>query len=928
MNANFSKISKAGLLSLCISASLAQAQQADTANANIEEVLVTGIRASLERAMDVKREASGVVDSISAEDIGKFPDTNLAESMQRITGVSINRSGGEGSQITVRGLGPQFNAVLLNGRSMPNATTGRGFRFETLAAELVSAVDVSKTNAATMQSGGIGATINVKTARPLTTGDKMAASVKALSDLDASSTTPAASAIFSKNFDDTFGFLVAANYQQRKTQTDYVEVTRWSDRGETVRQRGWGDDRLHFQNGDVDVNYYPTQTVQGRSESERERINASTVLQYAPTNNLTATLDVNYTDLKVTQDNIESAYWFGFQYDTPAAMDDTETLTRLELNNIGLDMFMEAPEERQIGTQVGMNIEWAFADEQTLTFDFSTAQAEANPNRERNVNALDIQAVPLDVTFDTRSGIATHYYDNADIQLSNAKLHQQDVYSNYRKDEIDQFSLDYAFEGDGATLKAGIMYTDQTKSAYNYNNNVGENAHAYNFRGVFPLVGDFEHDWDGVDGTEYQPQTYHGLFNTVEEAQAAGYRVKTIDHEYVGNVAFITFDPNSVDTWMDTIRQSPDVNGLDLVKQDDWFEINEKTFAAYVEITGELELAGRPLQVVAGTRVETTSIDSTSLETTLTGLELVTSGSGVAENMNRTFGAATDYTDGDDYDVFLPSFALKYDVSDDVVVRFTSSRSITRPELADMRSARSFGNIREGQQGEGSAGNPNLKPFISDNLDVSLEWYLNDASYISAGLFKKTVDNFVVKYAVAETIEGVTDPSTGRDAIYNINRPQNQEVKQLQGLELAAQYTFGDSGFGVIANATFAETDSPFETDQIDSSAVLGLSDSANLSGFYDKDGLQVRLAYNWREAFVEKFGHTFSTTSGEPTQVDDYGQFDMSASYDISDVWTVFLEGINITGEETNKYSRFDSQFLFAQTNSPRYSLGVRATF
>ncbi|WP_018275410.1 TonB-dependent receptor [Teredinibacter turnerae] len=923
MNPKFLKVSKAGLLSLCVSASLAQAQAG-----NVEEVIVTGIRASLEQAMDVKREASGVVDAISAEDIGKFPDTNLAESLQRITGVSISRSGGEGSQITVRGLGPQFNLVTLNGRSMPNANTGRSFSFETLAAELVSGVEVAKTNPATIQSGGIGASVNVKTARPLTMGDKLVGSVKALTDIDAESTTPSLSAVWSKNFDDTFGILFAGNYQERDSLYDYVEVTRWNNREEIVRARGWGGPRLEFQDGDVPVNFYPTQTIQGRAERNRERVNASTVLQWAPNNDITATLDANYTDLKVTGTGMESAYWFEFQYDTPASMNDTETLTSLGLNNIGLDMFMRAPESRQTGSQVGLNVEWALTDEQMLTFDYASSEAERNPDRERNVNALDIQAMPLDIMFDTRGDIATHYYDNDDILLATAKLHQQDVYSNYRLDEIDQARIDYEFASDSATLRAGIMYTDQTKSAYNYNNNVGDNSNAYSFRGVFPLVGNFEIDWDGEDGDEYEKDTYNGLFNSVEDAQAAGYRVETIDHGLLGDLAFITFDPNGADSWLDTIRQSPYVNGLELIEQPDWFVINEETIAAYIELTGQVELADRPLEIVAGTRFERTSIDSTSLEQTLTGLELPKNNSDVAENMTRSFADPTDLTEGDEYEVFLPSFAIKYEVTDDVVLRFATSRTIARPELADMRSARSFGNIREGQEGDGSAGNAYLKPYTSDNIDFSAEWYFSDASYVSAGLFKKNVDNFVVKYGTAETIEGVIDPSTGKDAVFNINRPYNQDMKKLQGLELAVQHTFGESGFGVIANATFVDTDSPFESDQLDSSAVLGLSDSANLVAFYDKDRIQARLAYNWRDSFVEKFGHTFTTTTGEPTQVDAYGQFDLSASYDLTEEVTLFLEGINITGEEVYKYSRFDNQFLRTDTNSPRYALGVRASF
>ena len=149
------------------------AQTADEQPAELEEIVVTGIRASLEASMDLKRNSFGVVDAITAEDMGNFPDTNLAESLQRITGVSIDRSRGEGSRVTVRGLGPDFNLVLLNGRQMPTAGgvngtgLGRSFDFANLASEGISSVEVFKSGRADMPTGGIGATININTTRPL-----------------------------------------------------------------------------------------------------------------------------------------------------------------------------------------------------------------------------------------------------------------------------------------------------------------------------------------------------------------------------------------------------------------------------------------------------------------------------------------------------------------------------------------------------------------------------------------------------------------------------------------------------------------------------------------------------------------------------------------------------------------------------------------
>src|SRR6185503_1742846 len=200
----------------------------------LEEVIVTGIRGSLTSSMNLKRDSQGVVDGIVAEDIGKFPDTNLAESLQRISGVSIDRSAiGEGQRVTVRGVGPDFNLVLLNGRQMPassiedtTASNSRAFDFANLASESIAGIEVFKTSRASTPTGGIGATINIKTARPLDSpGLRTSFGVKGVYDTSAGnlpsslkgdSITPELSGIFSDTFaDDKIGIALSASYQKR-----------------------------------------------------------------------------------------------------------------------------------------------------------------------------------------------------------------------------------------------------------------------------------------------------------------------------------------------------------------------------------------------------------------------------------------------------------------------------------------------------------------------------------------------------------------------------------------------------------------------------------------------------------------------------------------------------------------------------------------
>src|SRR5690606_32432530 len=289
-------------------------------NAPIEEVLVTGIRASLQRSMDIKRDNSGVVDAISAEDIGKFPDTNLAESLQRISGVSIDRSNNEGSKITVRGFGPDFNLVTLNGRQMPTNGYSRSFEFSDLASEGVSGVEVYKTFSADKVSGGIGSLVNIKTARPLDNpGLKASVGVKAVMDSTneiGDDVTPEVSGIFSNTFaDDTFGVAVFGSYQERDSRSVNADIANWRNNLNVNPDANVVDNRSD-PNGNT---YYPRNFGYGIDDISRERTNGQAVLQYAPTDTVKATLDYTYSKLDYHALNTGTGIWYS---DTGATLTD------------------------------------------------------------------------------------------------------------------------------------------------------------------------------------------------------------------------------------------------------------------------------------------------------------------------------------------------------------------------------------------------------------------------------------------------------------------------------------------------------------------------------------------------------------------------------------------------------------------------------
>lgn len=218
----FYKTRLATSISVLLGASvLAPAVAQEVSDSDVEVINVTGIRGSMLKSLDVKRSSTGIVDAINAEDIGKFPDTNLAESLQRISGVAIDRNNGEGSQVTVRGFGPTRNLVTLNGRQLPTTTGERSFDFANLAAESVSGVEVYKTSQAHVPTGGIGATINITTLRPLSNpGMHATISAQALDDTStqSGSVTPELSGLYSNTSDDgKFGVAISASYSERES---------------------------------------------------------------------------------------------------------------------------------------------------------------------------------------------------------------------------------------------------------------------------------------------------------------------------------------------------------------------------------------------------------------------------------------------------------------------------------------------------------------------------------------------------------------------------------------------------------------------------------------------------------------------------------------------------------------------------------------
>ena len=474
------------------------AEESASAEKEMEVIEVTGIRSSLVKSMDIKRSANGVVDAITAEDIGKFPDGNLAESLQRITGVSIDRSNGEGSKITVRGMGPEFNMVTLNGRQMPTVG-GRAFEFSNIATDAVSGVEILKTAKADMPTGGIGATVNMTTSRPLNNpGFKGVVSGKAVHETSVEDVgdelTPEVSALFSNTFaDNTFGVLVSGSFQDRNNREENANVDNW------IPNVGTGTGVITDNNQREDgATWYPQNSGYGIKDTSRQRTNAQVVLQYAPTETLTATLDYTYSKLESENDFNAFGIWFNNGGSiVSGTVNERGTYTNVAESGGDFATNVGRGSKENENKSLGLNIEWQATDTLKFEFDYHDSSAVDQGTGLGHDAFLIIGntscgwcgdvdgAGPSTANIDVKTAVfpssGIPIYDMSFVDgAGNAQdaLTASDIGSlfggaskNYAENEMNQFQLKGTWVNDGngalASIDFGIARTEQSFRSIN-----------------------------------------------------------------------------------------------------------------------------------------------------------------------------------------------------------------------------------------------------------------------------------------------------------------------------------------------------------------------------------------------------------------------------------------------------------------------------
>ena len=982
-----------------------QSQESDESYA-LDTILVTGYRSSILRAMDRKRGATGFIDSVTAEEMGNFPDQNLAESLQRIPGVSIDRVANEGSQVTVRGMGPEFNLVTLNGRSMPTAGS-RSFDFADLATVGVGAVDVYKTPEANLPSGGIGATVNVLTPRPLDQpGFRAVISGRAVHETSSSDSdrlneiTPEIEGLYSQTFmDDRLGIFVSGAYHERDSRNEFAEVANWRPTDPATA----GSQNNPFASGNVNNNnqrtdgifFHPQNVGYGFSDLKRERFNGNLVLQYAATDRLTATFDVNYSRVERETDATAFGIWFECP-NVDATINERGTVTSVT-QSCG-DFATNVAQEHTIkeNDQFGFNLDWQATDSLAFDLDFHTSSSEF---RGGDINGRPASSANLIIgntscdwcgfvdgagPFTATIAEQIAMFPSSGVPMFDVSfrgtgpdggpqdgLLRQDIGSlfgqafNVRNNhDIDQLQLGGLWSNEtGGALDSISFGYDRTEQKFDQ---------LSAFSGLLP-AGFWLTSAQYWPNDAWEAASFDGLLRNFSNGGSFAF-----DQYFTAPIGFL------IDQW-ETIGAGDPVEDVywpgwgpdfqDPSGQRGIFwpgplgnagdsSVREDIDAFYTQLNFQGAFNDMPFNATAGLRYEETSTVSTGRE--LTPQEIVWVGGDefvmdFVDEPQPVLGTGSS-------EFWLPSFAFNIEVLPDVVARAGYSRSISRPPIGTLSPTRAFTPNPVIGNRVVNAGNPELQPFVSDNFDLSVEWYYAPGSFASVGAFAKLVDNFLVSTTTEETFEGLRDPwrgalaeqaraelieegitpsnqavfarineirgvdantpiRPGEDdplAVFRVTTTTNAEQGNLYGLEFAVQHLFEGTGWGVQANYTLVEGDVDADVNVLDEVFALpGMSDSANLVVFYEADRFSGRISWNWRDEFLSGFDQF-----GAPVFTESFAPIDINLTYDINHNISIFAEGLNVTKETQRAFSRYSEQLIQANQFGARYNIGARYRF
>ena len=872
----------------------------------IEEVVVTGIRQAQAEALGIKRDSVNFVDAISAEEVGKLPDKNIAEALQRVTGVAIQRDRGEGDFVSIRGLGPDFVRGTTNGRTLVSATeafdstlsggfasrTGRATNFDILPSEIIDTLEVVKSPSAEQVEGGIGGVVNVRTTRPLTTGNVVSGTLEGTYRGFTEDVDPSGSMLYSwANPERTLGVLASVAYSERDIREDFSRSFGWLN---------WGTYDTDL-DGTVDrtgATFLPLSNNVDIYEESRERLTFNGTLQAVLDEATEVTVDIMYSERDLSHAQT-SAILVSLpnhvgnsdgSWQVPAANFDGATLPTIR-SVLGNEDVSDRQDNRDELVTLGVNLDRQMGA-WNLNFDASYAKAKGRLAFDRVVVVNDAGAGGATL-FDYvvgDDGFAITHSGTADIaDPGNYFIRNGRVTRTENDDEEIAFRFDVTREIDSdflAAVKAGMRYRNREKALA-------------------------RSDFDGSLGSGLRlADVSGGTMHGVGDFLNGGWQ--TTNFRY-SDLVFGEIDP---------VLAYAVANGADITPKFDPLgtaEIEEEALAVYVQfdldgIVGGVAYAGN-----AGIRVVRTKQDIGGFSR-----PFIIDGSTVPGSLIFTSPDNEPTSFDDDYAIVLPSLNLRFELAEGLYARLAASKSLTRPTFNDLMPRATINPSatvdlnNDGVAATASLGNPALKPYEAVNVDMGVEWYFGDATAFSTGIFFKEIDEYIASVTNLDvTYQGVVFDS--------VTQPDNQGEAQIVGVEVGVQQALV-SGLGYIVNATFTDNDAEFVGGG--EIAFPGVSKASyNLIGYYDRGPWEVRVAYSYRTDYLLLPSDVFANE----IHVEGYGQLDASVSYEFTDTLTLFVSGLNLTGSDpelTTDIVGVGRRFLSEAHIGWRLAFGVRAAF
>jgi iron complex outermembrane recepter protein len=922
---------------------MAQDAQAGVESDAVEAVVVTGFRNSLAKALNVKREEAAAVDSILAEDIGKFPDLNLSESIQRIPGVAITRDGGEGRQISVRGLGPQFTRVRINGMealttagsadSSGGTNRGRSFDFNIFASDLFNAITVRKTAEATTEEGSLGATVDLRTARPFDyNGFAMSASAQAgFNDLSEKTTPRGAFMISNTWADGKLGALFSIAYTKRKTVEEGHSTVRWA----TGNAFSPGFDALPqtsganagtpgLVNGSAsalanNAAFHPRFPRVDRFQNDQERLGATLALQFQPFEGTTISFDALYADLKGTR---EEAYLEAPSFSTGGACTAANAANSCGIadTNVVSSTIQDGVMVKGVFDDVDLAVENRFDKLRTKFSQFSlTGDHQINDNftihgfvgHSESDHTNPVQTT-LRFDYFNVDGYSYDYTDNRNPKFSygNAAL------TDPTKWKLTQIRLrpQTSLNTYDAAQAWGVYKLNDTWSI-----NAGLNFKQYDFETT---------EMRRTIGTTTNQETVipaaiasMSLANFSTLASLGG--VQTIIPSVAKAVAALSLNDPTAYGGAFRLGSEPSLGNNR--------SVTEENRGGYAQADFNTQVGDWGLRGNFGVRYVKTKQYATGF--TYVG------GSPVAISAGR------------EYDDTLPSMNLVLEPSDNFLIRFGAAKVMSRPDLGSLTPGSTVsvsGTVRGV-----TAGNPNLDPFRAKTFDLAFEWYFQSQALLSLALFQKNIDSLVQTVTTSTTFTGNpfgipdsvavaacgTTVGCSPSAQWNFSTPVNTDGGKVKGFEVNYQQPFKFlpsflANTGVLLNYTYVKSDVEYVNSAgavVASTDLTGLSRNGyNATLYYEDAKWSARVSASYRDKYLTRVLGQENTTAA-PVLYDGTNEtfnVDASVQYTLNDQFKITLEGVNLTDEYQDQFTGTQNMPVVYHHTGREILLGLRYKF